>query len=129
MTWSAALLALIVSHVVGDVLVQSDWQAINKVRGLGDPTARRALLLHVSTYTLTFVPALIWIGSKTTAGRAIGVGALIAIPHLLIDDGHLVRYWLRDVKRNPEPALALVIAVDQSFHVLCLLGAALFAAG
>lgn len=129
MTWSAALLALLVSHIVGDVLVQSDWQAINKVRGLGDPTARRALLLHVTTYTLTFAPALIWIGAKTTVWRAVGVGGLVAIPHLVIDDGHIVRYWLRDVKRTPEPPLALVIAVDQSFHVLCLFGAALFAAG
>jgi hypothetical protein len=118
MTWSAALLALIISHVVGDVLVQSDWQAINK-----------ALLLHVSTYTLTFVPALIWLGENATAWRAVGVGALVAIPHLIVDDGHIVRFWLRDVKRTPDPPLALVIAVDQSFHLLCLFGAALFAAG
>jgi Protein of unknown function (DUF3307) len=129
MTWSAALLALIISHVVGDVLVQSDWQAINKVRGLSDPTARRALVLHVTTYTLTFAPALIWIGAKTTVWRAVGVGALVAIPHVVIDDGHIVRFWLRDVKRTPDPPLALVIAVDQSFHLLCLFGAALFAAG
>ncbi len=127
MSWPAALLALLVSHVVGDVLLQSDWQALNKVRGLGDPVARRALLLHVSTYTLAFVPALVWIGTKTNAGRAVGVGALVAVPHLLIDDGHLVTAWLRHVKRTARPPLALTIAVDQSFHVICLLGAALVA--
>lgn len=128
MSWAAVLLALLVSHVVGDVLLQTDWQALHKVRGLGDPVARRALIRHVATYTLGFVPALIWIGNNTSAGRAVAVGALVAIPHLLIDDGHVVRAWLRDVKGAAQPTLGLSIAVDQSFHLLCLLGAALVAA-
>jgi hypothetical protein len=128
MTWSAVLMALLVSHVVGDVLLQTDWQALHKVRGLGDPVARRALISHVVTYTAAFVPALIWIGGKTDAARAVGIGTLVAVPHLLIDDGHLVRVWLRDVKGAARPALGLVIAVDQSFHLLCLLAAALVAA-
>ena len=57
MTWFAAFLALLVSHAVGDVLLQTDWQAVNKVRGLGDPLARRALAAHIATYTAAFVPA------------------------------------------------------------------------
>lgn len=129
MSWSAALVALLVSHVVGDVLLQTDRQALEKSRGLGDSVARRALLEHMATYTVAFVPALVWIGSETTAGRAAAVGVLVAVPHLLIDDGRLVRAWMREVKRVPQPALGLSIAVDQSFHLLCLLGAALIAAG
>jgi hypothetical protein len=128
MTWPAALLALLVSHVVGDVLLQTDWQALNKVRGLGDSLARRALLRHMTTYTIAFIPALIWIADKTTVARALGVGVLVVVPHLLIDDGTLVRAWLRDVKGAIRPALGLTIAVDQCFHLLCLLGAALVAA-
>jgi len=129
MTWPAALLALLVSHVVGDVLLQTDWQAVAKVGGLGDPGAWRALGRHVAIYTLAFVPALVWIGSQTSAVRAVAVGALISVPHLLVDDGGLVRAWLRYVKRAPAPAPALTIAVDQSFHLVCLFGAALVAAG
>lgn len=128
MSWSAALLALLVSHGAGDVLLQTDWQALNKVRGLGDPVARRALLQHVSTYTLAFLPALVWIGLERSAGRAVAVGALVAVPHLLVDDGRFVRGWLREVKGASQPGLGLVIAVDQCFHLLCLLGAALVAA-
>jgi hypothetical protein len=128
MSWPAALVALLVSHVVGDVLLQTDWQALHKVRGLGDPVARRALFRHVATYTIAFVPALVWIGNNTSAARAVAIGALVAIPHLLIDDGHAVRAWLRDVKGAERPTLGLSIAVDQSFHLLCLLGAALVAA-
>ncbi len=127
MTWSTVLVALLVSHVVGDVLLQTDWQALHKVRGLGDRVARRALITHVALYTLAFIPALIWIGSNTSTARAVEVAALVAVPHLLVDDGHLVRAWLRDVKGTPQPALGLMIAVDQSFHLLCLFGAALIA--
>jgi hypothetical protein len=127
-SWPAALLALLVSHVVGDVLLQSEWQALNKVRGAADPVGRRALARHIGTYMLAFVPALAWIGAETSALRAVAVAAIVAISHVIIDDGRLVGAWLRDVKRAANPAPALSIAVDQSFHILCLLGAALVAA-
>ena len=56
-TWPAALLALLVSHVVGDVLLQTDWQAQHKPKGLGDGLGRQALVGHIGTYTLAFAPA------------------------------------------------------------------------
>jgi hypothetical protein len=122
------LLALLVSHVVGDLLLQTEPQAVSKGHGLGDSAGRRALAGHIATYTVAFVPALVWIRGNRGAARSIGVGALVAIPHLLVDDGRLVRAWLRHVKRASEPTTALSIAVDQSFHVVCLLGAAVVAA-
>jgi Protein of unknown function (DUF3307) len=127
-SWPAALLALLVSHVVGDVLLQTEWQARMKTGGLGNPAARRALAQHVTVYTLAFVPALMWIGLETNAGRAVAIAALVSVPHLLVDDGWAVRAWIREVKRVDEAPRPLVIAVDQSFHLLCLLGAALVAA-
>jgi hypothetical protein len=114
--------------VAGDVLLQTERQAVSKAHGLGDSAGRRALVGHIATYTVAFVPALAWICGDRGAASAIGVGALVAIPHLLIDDGRLVRAWLHYVKRVPEPTPALSIAVDQSFHVVCLLGAAVVAA-
>jgi hypothetical protein len=127
-SWSAALLALLVSHVAGDVLLQSEWQAHMKARGFADPVGRRALIRHVATYMLAFLPALVWIGAETSAVRAVAVGALVAITHLVIDSGRLVGAWLRKIKRASNPAPALSIAVDQSFHILCLFGAAVVAA-
>jgi Protein of unknown function (DUF3307) len=127
-SWASALLAFLVSHLAGDLLLQTDWQALNKVRGLADPLGRRALGWHVTTYMIAFVPALVWIGHNTSAGRALAVGVLIAVPHVLIDDGHFVRAWLRCVKHAADPEPGLSIAVDQSFHVVCLLGAALVSA-
>jgi hypothetical protein len=128
-SWSSALLALLVSHVVGDVLLQTEWQAVSKVQGLSDAAGRRALVAHVTTYTLAFVPALAWIGRDRGRRGAVAIGAMVAVPHLLVDDGRLVRAWLRDVKRAPEPSPALSIAVDQSFHLVCLSAAAVVAAG
>ena len=128
MTWFAALLALLISHAAGDILLQTDWQALNKVRGFADAESRRALLQHVAIYTLAFIPALVWIGTKTSPGRAVAIGALVAVPHLAVDDGRFVRMWLHRVKGAQRPGMGLTIAVDQVFHLLCLLGAALLAA-
>jgi hypothetical protein len=127
-TWPAALLALLVSHAVGDVLLQTDWQAEQKVDPGEAALARRALARHVATYTLAFVPALVWMGRQKTPARAAVVAGSVAIPHLVIDEGRLVRSWLRDVKGSRDPERGLVIAVDQSFHLVCLLASALIAA-
>lgn len=128
MGWPEALLALLVSHMVGDVVLQTDFQARHKTRGLRDAQARRALGRHVGTYTLAFTPVLAWIGREKGGARAAAITALVFAPHLVIDEGRFVRAWLRGVKHAREPAPALTIAVDQSFHVLSLTVAALVAA-
>ena len=78
--------------MVGDYLFQTDWQARNKRGGLsGDRVARRALFTHVTTYTLAFVPAFIWIGDELDAGWAIARRRARLRPAPVIDDGRLVR--------------------------------------
>jgi Protein of unknown function (DUF3307) len=126
--WPAVLLTLLASHLTGDFLVQTEWQAINKAGGLRHSRSRRALLAHVVAYTASFSPALVWVGRRTSVRRALVVGGAVALPHLVIDEGRLVDVWLRKVKRAPQPPPGLSVAVDQSFHVLSLMGAALLAA-
>src|SRR4051812_15294350 len=107
--------------MVGDYLLQTDWQARNKGDGLGaDPVARRALLSHVTTYTLAFTPALIWIGSELDPVWAIVAAVLIFVPHLMIDDGRFVALYLSRVKRVDGLNVGVAASVDQSFHVLSL---------
>ncbi len=121
MSWYAVLAGFLVAHMVGDYLFQTDWQARNKRGGLGgDPVARRALVFHVTTYTLAFVPALVWVASDLDAGWAILAAALIFLPHLVIDDGRVVRAYLSHVKRANGLDVGLAASVDQSFHVLSL---------
>jgi Protein of unknown function (DUF3307) len=128
MTWPAVFAVFLVSHLAGDLLLQTEWQAVTKVRGFADPLGRRALIAHAATYTLAFVPALVWVAADRGAARAVAVAALVTIPHVIIDDGHFVRGWMAQVKHVAEPAPNLSVMVDQSFHVVCLLGAAAVAA-
>lgn len=126
MTWVEVFAVLVVSHLVGDFLLQTDWQARHKREGLGrDPLHRRALVTHVLTYTVAFLPALVWIGLETDAAWAVAIGLLIAIPHLIQDDRRLLDAYMARVKGLAETSSGLRVAVDQSFHALFLFGTAL----
>jgi hypothetical protein len=119
--WVSVFTAFLVAHMVGDYLLQTDWQARHKRGGLsGDRVAFKALLSHVTTYTLAFVPALFWIGDQLDPGWALLAAALIFVPHLVLDDGRFVRAYLANVKRAEGFDVGLAASVDQSFHVLSL---------
>lgn len=129
MAWVEVFAVFVVSHLVGDYLLQTEWQASHKRGGLGpDPTARRALVMHVTTYTLAFVPALAWLADDIGVA-VVGVAALIFVPHLVQDDGRLLRAYIGRVKglgatTNP----TVFAAVDQTFHLVTLFAIALLAA-
>jgi hypothetical protein len=125
MSWVEVFIAFVLCHLVGDYLLQTDWQARHKrgglARGAGD--ARRALFTHVGVYTLAFVPALV----LSEAGvELLWVVPAIFIPHLIQDDGRLLHAYMKRVKRlDPLENLSVSIAVDQTFHLLALLVVAL----
>ena len=128
MPWVEVFAVFVVSHVVGDYMLQTEWQARNKHGGLtGTRTMRCALVSHVTTYTLAFVPAMIWLWPSR--GPAVfGFAALIFVPHLIQDDGSLLALYARaikkaDIEQNP----SLGIALDQSFNLLALFLTALLA--
>ena len=127
MSWVAVFDVFLVCHLVGDFLFQTDWQANNKYAGLGgDPARRRALISHVVTYTLAFLPALVWIGLELNLWRAVLAAVVIAVPHLIQDDRRLLDTYMRRVKGPASVESAgLMVAVDQSFHLVALLGTAL----
>jgi uncharacterized protein DUF3307 len=121
MQWPAVFATFVVSHLAGDFLLQTDWQARNKHGGLaGSRVARRALCSHVSSYTLAFVPALVWLAADLHT-RVLGVAVLIAVPHLLQDDGRAIELYMTRVKGVPQGGeRSIQRAVDQSFHMLAL---------
>jgi hypothetical protein len=129
MAWFEVFAVFLVSHLVGDYLLQTDWQAIHKHRGLGaDPVARRALVTHVLTYTIAFVPALIWLAGDISVGAVFAVAAGVAIPHLVQDDGRLLALYVSRVKGCDIAAFPLVgAAVDQTMHIVALFALALLA--
>lgn len=115
-----------VSHLVGDFVFQTEWQAQHKRGGLGsDPVARRALAAHVFTYTLAFVPAFVWLWEDLGPG-VFALAALLAGTHYVQDDGRALASYARNVKRtDPVEHPAVLAATDQSFHAVALLGLAL----
>jgi hypothetical protein len=130
MEWFEVFAVLLVSHLVGDYLLQTDWQAVHKRGGLGpDSVSRRALFSHVATYTLAFVPALIWLAGDVSAVAVVAIAVGIAIPHLVQDDGRLLAIYVQRVKGCDIVAFPLVgAAVDQTMHIVALFGLALLAA-
>ena len=132
MSWVEIFAVFVVSHALGDYLLQTDWQATHKRGGLGSGrVSRLALLSHVSVYTLAFVPALIWLADNgLSAGGALLVAAGIFLPHLIQDDGRLLSAYIRTVKRcGTESEREIFTAVDQSFHLIVLFATALIVHG
>ncbi|MCW3013945.1 MAG: hypothetical protein JWO02_1037 [Solirubrobacterales bacterium] len=121
---------LMVCHVAGDFLLQTEWQATTKQGGLGrDPERRAALVSHVATYSLPFVPALVWIASERDVLHAAAAAIAVLGTHLIQDDGRLLVIYVRVVKHTTTPfGSPLWMAIDQSFHVQFLFAAALLAA-
>lgn len=129
MDWVEVFAVLVVSHLAGDFLLQTEWQATNKYGGLGRgrPAGRRALVTHVLTYTLCFVPALVWLADSLGWG-VLWVAGLVAVPHLVQDDGRLLSAYLRRVKRSDAgPGDLVFVMTDQSAHLLTLFVIALLA--
>jgi hypothetical protein len=129
MTWPEVYLPLLLSHLAGDFLLQTEWQAVDKRGGLGrDRERRRALLLHGATYTAAYVPALVWLAGDLGVLGAVACAVAITLPHVLIDDARALFAWMSHVKHNDDPETWLVAAVDQTSHLVCLLPVALVAA-
>ncbi|MBA2764364.1 MAG: DUF3307 domain-containing protein [Thermoleophilaceae bacterium] len=130
MSATSIFAALVVSHLVGDFIVQTDGQAKLKRGGLTSrgPHAT-ALFSHLGSYGLSFVPALLWLASWLDPLALVGIAAGVLIPHLVQDDGGLLGWWMRAVKGASEDDHDLWVFVDQSFHILALYALALVVAG
>jgi hypothetical protein len=128
--WTEIFAVFVVSHLVGDYLLQTDWQAAHKHGGLGrDPVRRRALVSHVTTYGLAFVPAFVWIATDI-GGWIVAVAVAVVVPHLIQDDGRLLALYMHSVKRTQAATSDFIyIAVDQTLHMVALFAVALAAGG
>ena len=122
MPWAEIFVVFVVSHCLGDYLLQTDWQAMNKRGGLGrDRTARRALFSHVTMYTAAFVPAGIWLANDMSPLGVVALAAGIFVPHLVQDDMRLLTGYIRQVKGcGAATTQAVFTSVDQSLHLIVL---------
>lgn len=130
MSWPALFGVFLLSHLAGDFLLQTDWQATHKRHAAGAGAPHVALGVHGVVYTLAFVPALLWVAGDSGAAAALGIALLVALPHMLVDDGRLVRAWVHHVKRvDGTPTTVVRLGVDQTLHVLALAAVAFLVTG
>jgi hypothetical protein len=117
MMTTTVFLILLTSHLLGDWVAQSDWQATNKTRSWA------ALAAHVAGYHLVMGLLLLLpvLRDGWPAGKALAVLAVSAATHALIDLRWPVRALLR-VAGSPGFATVEwgVIAVDQALHLSIL---------
>lgn len=115
---------LLIAHLLGDWLFQNEWQALNKERDW------RAMAAHVAVYHL-FALAALWSWAGFADPRVYVAVAALVLTHALIDRRRPVVRLMRALRIvvDREPDRWLVMAVDQSLHVVLLGLAALYVSG
>lgn len=120
--WVELFAVFVVCHLGGDFILQTEFQATNKHGGLtGTPAQRRALSQHTAWYTFAYIPAFVWLAGDVSTGVLVLTVLGVGVPHGLQDDGRVLRWWMRTVKRTQPAPGVLAMLVDQSFHIVALL--------
>ena len=121
MSWVSVFAGFLVAHMVGDYLLQTDWQARHKRGGLTRPgrPARARHARRPRTRSRSCPPSCGSPASSTPAGPS-SPRLLVFVPHLVVDDGRIVRVYLNRVKHVEGFDVGVASSVDQSFHVLSL---------
>lgn len=106
---------LLMAHLLGDWLLQTEWQVLNKT------TNARALGTHVVVYHAVVLVVLL-LGFSLRLVPVIGVVVALAVFHTILDRRTAVRRLMRTLRlivvREPDQWLAIV--VDQALHLLSL---------
>ena len=111
---------LILAHLIGDYLIQTEFEALNKALGR---FWNRALISHCVKYTLSFLPLVIWFG--------LPLWWLLVIygSHMVLDRRWFIIAWRKYVTRNSAESIKatfwLTVVIDQIFHVFVLAGLAI----
>jgi hypothetical protein len=106
---------LVIAHVVGDWLLQTEWQALNKASNW------RAMAAHVAVYhAIVLIALILRLGWADV--RVYLVVAGLALTHAWLDRD-LRTIWIMKKLRIIEtrtPERWLTIAVDQAIHLVLL---------
>jgi len=110
---------LLVGHLVGDFLLQTNEMARRKSQSL--PWLLRHLAAYMAVTTLV-LGALAWTHSVTLWAAGIA-WLLIGVTHAILDQRDFTRWWMRVIGISPDVTW-LNIVVDQVFHIVILAAAA-----
>lgn len=106
---------LLVGHLVGDFLLQSDNMAQNKGRRW------RWMLTHVGLYMAVMTVILVACGlaRPLPLGWVVAAWLFLLITHVILDQRGFTARWMRLVGMTPDHTW-LPIVIDQVFHILTL---------
>lgn len=105
---------LLIGHLVGDFLIQSDNMARSKQH-------RPMMLGHISFYMVVMTPIIVIYALTHSLPVWLIVAALLFLAgtHAILDRRDLTVRWMRFISMSPN-RLWLVIVVDQVLHLLTL---------
>ena len=106
---------LLIGHLLGDWVLQNDWMANGKRRGV----LTWAGMVHVTIYT-AIASGAFWLSGGTNGHLApfFILGAVIFVSHWLIDTTSVAERWMRLYRQSD---LEIVrVMVDQTFHLVIL---------
>jgi len=98
----------LIGHLVGDYLLQTNWQAVNKKAPGWNGWA--ACLVHCSLYTLAVLLFTGW--------WRVELAVLVFLSHIILDRTQLVAGLLKLLKKGPE--LWLSVITDNTIHLVFL---------
>ncbi len=114
---------LFIGHLVGDWLLQNDWMAKGKKKGLVTIPG----FVHFLMYTLIVLGTLALSQAKITALTYFLIGIFIFCTHWLTDATNIVSYWMHHYKQTENQMVSLM--VDQTVHMLVLAITAVWVSG
>ena len=107
---------LLMGHFVGDWLLQNDWMARGKRKGL----FTKAGMVHFTIYTTVIEATLILAGAThQNLFWLLGIGGFIFITHWFVDATNAVDRWM-ELYQQTNITMVRVM-VDQTFHLLVLM--------
>lgn len=106
---------LVLAHIIGDWLLQTEWQAENKRHDWG------ALLIHLALYH-SVVAAVLVLGFKVTGLPLLWAVTFLVVTHAVLDRRSTLTWIMRALRLTVSrpPDRWMTIAVDQSIHLLLL---------
>jgi len=107
---------LLVGHMVGDWLLQSDWMAREKKLSFFS----KAGMAHFLLYTVVVV-AMIWLfcGDGRSLAFYVTVGLAVFVSHWLIDATTVVERWMQFYGQDSSRDFMRIL-VDQTMHLVVL---------
>lgn len=113
---SSVLPLVLAAHFVGDWLIQTDWQAANKIRSW------RAMADHMLGYHLTLAAALALVYRDNQWWRPVTIILISLVTHAFIDRRWPVKWLMAHTGSRPFSETAWgVLVVDQALHLSILL--------